>query len=126
MSFNRYDRRTDTTQGDLVRSLRGAGVQVWVIGYPCDLLLRFWCTRHREHCWQPLEVKTAYGKKDPKPRVDARQEKQREFLLETQTPIATDFDSAWRELNMRHALGRVETSVKAIENLEPRLFRQPA
>jgi len=102
--------KVDECQKPLVKALRDAGVLVWPIRKPCDLLLRFWCNRHRDFCWQTLEVKTAYGKKSPKPRLDSRQKEQQTFLEATDTPIATDFDSAWRELNKRHALGRVQTA----------------
>lgn len=126
MSLHRWNAKTDATQADLVKDLRKAGIDVWVIRQPVDLLLRFWCNRHHDFCWQPLEVKTPYGKKDPKARTRADQEEQQEFLRETLTPIATDFDSAWRELNMRHKLGRVEPQGQMLDNAEPRLFRKPA
>lgn len=102
--------KVDASQAPLVKALRSAGIEVYGIRHPCDLLLRFWCNRHRDYCWQTLEAKTAYGKKDPKARLDARQNKQLEFLETTDTPIATDFDSAWRELNKRHSLGAVQTA----------------
>lgn len=106
MSIHRHAAKTDSVQTELIRDLRAAGIGVWVIGRPVDLLLRFWCARHHDYCWQPLEIKTAYGKKDPKARVDPRQEQQIEFIRATHTPIATDFATAWQELNKRHALGR--------------------
>lgn len=104
MSINRFAAKIDTTQRELVKALRGIGIQVWIIKKPCDLLLRFWCNRHHEFCWQTLEAKTAYGKKDPKARVDRRQKTQRDFLADTDTPIATTFDEAWHGLNRRHRL----------------------
>lgn len=110
MTQYRAAAKVDASQASLVKALRDAGIDVWPIRQPCDLLLRFYCTRHRDYCWQPLEVKTAYGKKSPKPRLDIRQKGQAYFLDTTNTPIATDFDSAWRELNQRHTLGRVETA----------------
>lgn len=105
MSIHRYAAKTDTSQAPLVHALRDAGIQVWQIRQPCDLLLRFWCNRHQAFCWQTLEAKTPRGKKQPKPRFDGRQTHQKNFLEETQTPVAIDFESAWRELNKRHALG---------------------
>lgn len=107
MTIYRTAAKVDSCQEPLVKALRTAGIAVWNIRQPCDLLLRFWCARHRDYCWQTLEVKTAYGKKSPKPRLDSRQKAQIAFLEDTDTPIATDFDSAWRELNKRHALGRI-------------------
>ena len=105
MTLNRYAAKIDSTQRDIVRGLRGVRVAVWIIKAPCDLLLRFWCERHKDYCWQTLEVKTPYGKKAPKAYIDARQTKQTQFLLETHTPIATSFEDAWRQLNQRHNLG---------------------
>lgn len=110
MTQYRAAAKVDESQRPVVRALRDAGVMVWPIRQPCDLLLRFWCNRHHDYCWQTLEVKTAYGKKSPKPRLDSRQKDQQAFLEATDTPIATDFDSAWRELNKRHSLGRVTTA----------------
>ncbi len=108
MSIHRYAAKVDKTQATLVRALESAGIQVWPIRQPCDLLLRFWCKRHQSYCWQTLEVKTNVGKKDPKPRVRREQEEQNTFLRETDTPIAVDFDTAWRELNLRHTLGSID------------------
>lgn len=108
MSIHRHAAKVDSSQGVLVKSLQDVGIRIWSIRKPCDLLLRFWCNRHQTFCWQTLEVKTAQGKIDPKPRRRSDQSKQEEFLRETDTPIATDFDSAWRELNKRHTLGRID------------------
>lgn len=110
MTIYRTAAKVDECQAPLVKALRNAGIEVWSIRQPCDLLLRFWCNRHHDFCWQTLEVKTAYGKKSPKPRLDSRQKAQQAFLEGTRTPIATDFDSAWAELNKRHALGRIQTA----------------
>ena len=105
MSLNRFATKVDATQKEVVRGLRAVRVKVFIIKKPCDLLLWFWCNRHHDFCWQTLEVKTPHGKRDPKARIDERQIAQNEFLLETQTPIATSFDEAWRQLNQRHNLG---------------------
>lgn len=110
MSLYRQAAKVDASQDVLVKSLRDAGIEVWSIRTPCDLLLRFWCSRHQTYCWQTLEAKTPYGKKSPRPRFDSRQKTQALFLLNTNTPVATDFDSAWRELNKRHALGNIDTA----------------
>jgi len=107
MSIYRRAANVDKGQYEVMKALRAAGVEVWAIRQPCDLLTRFWCNRHQEHCWMPLEVKTLYGVKNPKPRTDYRQVRQHEFLLRTHTPVVTDFDSAWRELNKRHALASI-------------------
>ena len=83
MSLARFAKRTDTTQEAIVKALRAAGWLVWVISKPCDLL-----------CWkagrfQALEVKTPYGKKQPKARTDKRQKEQIEFLQATGAPVVT-------------------------------------
>src|ERR1043166_3653008 len=58
--------KVDTTQRDIVDGLIAAGAQVFIIGQPCDLLVRYYSNRHREWMWQTLECKTPYGKKSPK------------------------------------------------------------
>jgi len=87
MSWNRYAKKPDTTQADIVKGLRDAGIQVWIIGKPCDLLCYYWSNRLREYRWQPLEAKTPHGKRDPKAVVDPRQKEQIEFIQRTGTPI---------------------------------------
>jgi hypothetical protein len=104
VSIYRRAAKIDTSQREMVDQLRAAGVGVWPIRKPCDLLLRFWCNRHHDYCWQTLEVKTGYGKKNPKARTDPRQKAQREFLATTSTPIATTFEEAIRVINLRHGL----------------------
>lgn len=73
MSFTRRHSRPDIAQEPIVEALRKAGVMVWVIGKPCDLL-----TLHAGR-WTPLEVKSdtssARNRKD--------QTKQKEFLAVT-------------------------------------------
>jgi hypothetical protein len=82
VSLNRYAKRVDTSQSDIRDALHDVGWKTWVIGRPCDLL-----------CWKRgkgfrcLEVKTAYGKRDPKPVTDQRQREQIEFLKLTDTPV---------------------------------------
>lgn len=70
MSYARRMTRPDGTQAEIVDALRKAGVMVWVIGQPCDLL-----TLYRGN-WLPLECK-------PIKRVRKDQEKQDEFLAIT-------------------------------------------
>lgn len=38
MSINRYNAKTDKTQAAIIRGLEQAGVRVWIIKLPCDLL----------------------------------------------------------------------------------------
>lgn len=78
MSFKRRHSRPDSAQEPIVDALREVpGMQVWVIGRPCDLL-----TLYRKR-WLPLEVKSdtasARNRKD--------QDKQKEFLAATGCPV---------------------------------------
>lgn len=84
MSFNRYARRKDISHDEIVSALRGAGWSVYEIGRPVDLL-----------CWKAgkgfvcLEAKTARGKRNPKARIDKRNEEQIKFIETTGTPRVT-------------------------------------
>ena len=83
VSLNRYAKKTDTTQKDIVAGLRRCGVSVWVIGWPADLL----CFRAGK--WTVLECKsTKY--------TDKRQEEQIEFLKLTGTPKVRTFPEAYQ------------------------------
>lgn len=94
MTFNRYARKSDEVQDDLVRDLRAWGYIVSVIGRPVDLAVR-----HRE--WPPglhllMECKTpgtagARGKRKD-------QEEQTKFIAETGVPVVTSFESALEAL----------------------------
>jgi hypothetical protein len=100
MSIYRHAAKVDLTQRALVKDLRDAGIEVYSIRQPCDLLLRFWCIRHREFCWQTLEVKS-------RPKLRKDQSRQSEFLERTSTPVAMTFSQAWIQLNQRHQLGAI-------------------
>lgn len=56
MGLNRFAKRKDSSQEAIVKALRGAGVKVWILDTPCDLLT-FWAG-----LWKPLEVKSEKGK----------------------------------------------------------------
>lgn len=99
MSFNRYARKADTSQQPIVDTLREAGVQVWVIGWPVDLLVRYWSNELRRYVWQPLECKSPYGK-EGKQRVRKDQLDQAEFIRETGTPIVLTGEQALRALGV--------------------------
>lgn len=95
-------RKVDQSQRSIKQQLETALVQVWVMEEPCDLLTRFWCNRHHDFCWQPLEIKTARKGGRIAKRVD--QPIQNEFLRTTNTPAVYSFDQAWAALNRLHRL----------------------
>jgi hypothetical protein len=81
VSYLRYARKVDGSQAEIVDALRKAGVQVFIIGQPCDLL-----TLYRGK-WLPLETKPA-----PEPgvrvktlaiRIRKDQKRQDEFIAST-------------------------------------------
>ena len=90
MSLNRFARKVDSTQAEIVAGLEKAGVSVWIISEPCDLLCYFWCKKHNKHCWQTLECKPLTGKKAPKARIRTDQPEQTAFLERTRTPVVTN------------------------------------
>lgn len=98
----KYAAKSDSNQSGLVDQLRDRGIEVWIIRRPCDLLLRFWCERHQWTCWQTLEVK------NPNAGTRHDQEEQRRFIQQTNTPVATDIQSALRELSKFHTLPRIQ------------------
>jgi hypothetical protein len=98
--WNRRARKSDATQPDIIADLEKAGVKVWPIGEPCDLLCYFWCQKHARWCWQPLEIKVTTGKKQPKPKLDKRQVEQAEFLKATGTKIITTVTEALLALSV--------------------------
>ncbi len=81
MSLNRYARKADSSQAEIVAALRKAGVVVEIIGRPVDLL-----TYYRGR-WLPLECKPApeIGKRGKPLAVRARtdQERQDAFIAAT-------------------------------------------
>lgn len=70
MSHNRYARKVDATQAEIVAALRKEGVSVWIISTPVDLLTLY-CG-----VWRPLECK-------PLKRNRNDQEAQDQFLRTT-------------------------------------------
>jgi hypothetical protein len=81
VSLNRYAKRTDLNQNDIVLGLRQCGVTVEVIGKPVDLL-----TYYRGN-WLPLEIKNTKYR-------DKRQKAQKEFLESTGCPVVKTFEEA--------------------------------
>lgn len=92
MSLNRYDAKVDRSQAAIVRGLAQAGVQVFVIRTPCDLLC------YLQGRWRTLEVKTPTRRGRPPKRYD--QNAQQEFLASTNTPVVTSLAEALAALGL--------------------------
>jgi hypothetical protein len=94
MSFTRRHSRPDAAQEPIVEALREAGVEVWIIGKPCDLLTLY------AGRWLPLEVKSdtssARNRKD--------QEAQKAFLASTGVPIVSTPHDALTVIQKSNAL----------------------
>lgn len=75
--------RSDSSQKPIVEALRKAGVAVWAIGRPCDLL-----TYYRGR-WLPLECKPEGHKKGRKDQAE-----QEWFLLSYNVPKVTTPEQA--------------------------------
>ncbi len=85
MGFNRYARKVDKSQAEIVEALESAGVLVYVISWPCDLLCQY------RGKWQTLEVKTP-GPPSRLRRSDMS--RQNEFLDLTRTPVVSTVNEA--------------------------------
>src|SRR5271163_1885253 len=96
MSFNRRMTRPDASQAEVVRTLRKAGITVWIIGEPCDLLTYNPSTK----LWKPLEVKPL----DLKNKNRKDQEDQREFIKTYAVPIVRTGLEAIAALTLRKEL----------------------
>lgn len=82
MSLNRYAAKTDASQGEIVMALRQAGVDVWVIGWPVDLLL------HHRNRFSVMECK-AVGARPRK-----SQTQQQDFCRQFGVPIVHTAEEA--------------------------------
>ena len=102
MSIHRRAAKSDSTRKEIVAGLRAAGVQVWDIRQPCDLLCRLWSNALQRFVWQPLELKTPEGKRG---QVWARKRAatQTAFLADTQTPVVTSLSTALSALGITTA-----------------------
>lgn len=82
MGLNRYSKRKDSTQGDIVKALRKAGVTVYIQDTPVDLLLNYM------GLWSVMECKSKGGKLTPN---------QKKFLEKhPETPIVETPEEALR------------------------------
>jgi len=95
MSIYRTAAKSDSVCTEIVEGLRKAGVIVFHIRRPCDLL----CYVIQQVRWQTLEVKTAFGKSG-KPRKRYDQKEQDEFLALTKTPVVTSLEGALSALGL--------------------------
>ena len=68
--------RPDSTQKTIVEALRKAGIKVWIIGEPCDLLTYYPAYGR----WKPLECKPEKRKRKDQPDQD-------DFLETTGVPV---------------------------------------
>jgi hypothetical protein len=82
VSWQRYAKKVDENQVEIVAALRKAGVLVAIIGRPVDLL-----TFHRGR-FLPLEIKRAKAR----PRKD--QEAQLQFIVATGCPVVKSAEEA--------------------------------
>ncbi len=117
MSIQRWATKIDSTQREIVEGLRAAGVKVWIIKQPVDLLCWVFSQRLGEWVWRPLEVKTPYGKRAPKPRVRNDQKAQQTFVAETRTPVVSSLSEALTALEVQGTSARcssIHSSVTTI------------
>jgi hypothetical protein len=86
MSFYRRAKKVDASQGPIVAALRAAGISVWIIGTPCDLLTYNPATQR----WKPLECKPT----DPHNRHRRDQGRQKEFVSTYAIPLVRTAEEA--------------------------------
>jgi hypothetical protein len=98
VSIYRRAAKSDIARAEIVEGLRAHGVCVWDVRRPADILC--WHSRFGPGAFRVLEIKTAYGKRNPKPRIDKRQKAQNDFLALTGTPVVTDLQSALVSLGL--------------------------
>jgi hypothetical protein len=79
VSIYRRAKKVDASQGPIIAALRCAGIAVWVIGQPCDLLTYYPPLKR----WRPLECKP----EDPHNRNRRDQAPQKEFLATYAVPV---------------------------------------
>lgn len=84
MSLARYAKKRDANEAAIVDALEAAGVHVWRLDTPCDLLT------FRLGKWLPLEVKM------PHARLRKDQQDQQDFLALTHTLVVRNADEALR------------------------------
>jgi hypothetical protein len=93
MSFHRRMTRPDANQQSIVNGLRKAGIAVWIIGEPCDLLAYNASTKR----WTPLEVKPVIENKSN----TKKQVRQKEFIATYAVPVVKTFLEALAVVTLR-------------------------
>lgn len=85
--------RSDGAQGEIVSALRKAGAKVWIIGRPCDLLVRYHDnTSLPLYNWQLIEIKK-------RPRKD--QPEQTAFCRDHRVPVVSNVVEALAVIGIR-------------------------
>lgn len=80
MTLNRYAKRKDANQAAIVSALRKAGVTVYILDTPVDLLVNF------RGYWGVMEIKSKDGRLTPR---------QAQFLIKhPYTPVVTNTSEA--------------------------------
>lgn len=64
MTLNRYAKRKDANQDQIVKALEQVGAEVWIVDRPCDLIV--WYRRF----WHLLETKMPKGRMTPRQQAD--------------------------------------------------------
>ena len=85
MTLNRYARKTDTAQLQIVEDLRKAGVVVVIISKPVDLMVRL--NSWPPNRWACIEIKTP--RKSGSIALDKRQREQIAFCADYDVPKLT-------------------------------------
>ena len=91
MSIKRWDARRDLSQPGIIQAIEAAGFQVWIIGWPVDLLV--W---RADKGVKLLEVKTPT--RSGKRRARSDQQAQDAFIALTGTPVVKTSEEALRAL----------------------------
>lgn len=88
----KYAAKADSTQQEIMQTLRKAGWEVYLIRKPVDLL----CIKGSRK--ELLEAKTLTGKRNPTAKWRKDQAEQNEFCIRTNTPRVTSGLEALRVL----------------------------
>jgi hypothetical protein len=92
-----YARRTvkhrpDGSAQQILEGLRKMGVKCYPLGWPVDVFLLYWSSKHQSFLWTPMEFKALLKSGKPKRRSD--QPMQDVFIKETGCPVVASLDQA--------------------------------